>query len=63
MKIMHAIKYAYRHTWRSNRLGFFKAIPQGIEVYQAQDEIKLLLFVIPWMGITLYVLSNYKWVV
>jgi len=62
MNTIKALRYAYRHTWRSNRLGFFKAVAEGFEVYQAGTELKLLLFVAAWVGMTAFVLSNYKWV-
>jgi len=62
MKLMHAIKYAYRHTWRSNRLGFFSMIPQGVEVYQAQDELKLLTFTTVCVAVTMGVLINFEWI-
>ncbi len=33
MYILRVIKFAYRHTWRSSRLGFFKMLIVGMEVY------------------------------
>lgn len=60
---MKAVKFAYRHTWRSGRLGFVKALTTGVEVYHAQDELKFWAFVSVWVNITVYVLMNYKWVV
>lgn len=62
MNIIHAVKFAYRHSWRSGRLGFFRALPSGLRVFEAQNEIKLVLFVTTWVSMTVYVLSHYKWV-
>lgn len=33
MKLQRVIKFAYRHSWRSHRFGFFKMLSVGMEVY------------------------------
>lgn len=62
MNILKVVKFAYRHTWRSGRLGFLKALPVGVEVYKAQDDVKLLSFILVWVAVTMGVLINMEWI-